>query len=245
MCPSVLDSISSCIGSASTEITSLIAPTCILKFKVAVSVILTRTCSMVAVLNPLRVASTLYEPGGSNGTMYRPSPCVAVVLTCPVAVLNLVTSLRQEGTTFTPHGAHCQLKTPSGAFLVDTHPALVLQEWPVSTGMRVEQIILREIRMRLKAPFETSFGVTQDRRILLVEAVVDGVSGWGEVTTVESPSYNSETTETAWHVISDFIAPRIIGRDLNKAADAASLLSPIRGHQMAKAGVENALWDAE
>ena len=111
--------------------------------------------------------------------------------------------------------------------------------------MIIEKIELREIRMRLKAPFETSFGVTQDRRILLVEAVVDGVSGWGEVTTVESPSYNSETTETAWHVISDFIVPRIIGRDLNKAADAASLLSPIRGHQMAKAGVENALWDAE
>ena len=111
--------------------------------------------------------------------------------------------------------------------------------------MIIEKIELREIRMRLKAPFETSFGITQDRRILLVEAVVDGVSGWGEVTTVESPSYNSETTETAWHVISDFIVPRIIGRDLNKAADAASLLSPIRGHQMAKAGVENALWDAE
>jgi o-succinylbenzoate synthase len=111
--------------------------------------------------------------------------------------------------------------------------------------MVIEKIELREIRMRLKAPFETSFGVTQDRRILLVEAVVDGVSGWGEVTTVESPSYNSETTETAWHVISDFIVSRIIGRDLNKAADAASLLSPIRGHQMAKAGVENALWDAE
>jgi O-succinylbenzoate synthase len=111
--------------------------------------------------------------------------------------------------------------------------------------MKIEMIVLREIRMRLKAPFETSFGVTQDRRILLVEAVADGASGWGEVTTVESPSYNSETTDTAWHIISDFIVPRLIGRDLNKAADAATLLSAIRGHQMAKAGVENALWDAE
>src|SRR5882762_1727232 len=101
--------------------------------------------------------------------------------------------------------------------------------------MTIEQIVLREIRMRLKAPFETSFGVTQDRRILLVEVVADGVSGWGEVTTVESPSYNSETTDTAWHIISDSIAPRLVGRNLNKAADAAALLSAIRGHQMAKA----------
>ena len=111
--------------------------------------------------------------------------------------------------------------------------------------MTIETIVLREIRMRLKAPFETSFGVTQDRRILLVEVIMDGLSGWGEVTTIESPSYNSETTDTAWHIISDFIAPQLIGKSLSKASDAAALLSAIRGHQMAKAGVENALWDAE
>ncbi len=111
--------------------------------------------------------------------------------------------------------------------------------------MTIEEIVLREIRMRLRAPFETSFGVTQDRRILLLEVVVDGVSGWGEVTTIESPSYNSETTDTAWHVISDFIVPRLIGKNVTRAAEAAPLLAAIRGHQMAKAGVENALWDAE
>jgi len=111
--------------------------------------------------------------------------------------------------------------------------------------MTIETIILREIRMRLTAPFETSFGVIQDRRILLVEAVVDGVSGWGEVTTFESPSYNSETTDTAWHIISEFIAPKLIGKDLRTALDVAPLLSAIRGHQMAKAAVENAVWHAE
>jgi o-succinylbenzoate synthase len=111
--------------------------------------------------------------------------------------------------------------------------------------MTIEEIVLREIRMRLRAPFETSFGVTQDRRILLLEVVVDGISGWGEVTTIESPSYNSETTDTAWHVISEFIVPRLIGRSLTRAAEAAPVLAAIRGHQMAKAGVENALWDAE
>jgi len=111
--------------------------------------------------------------------------------------------------------------------------------------MTIETIVLREIRMRLKAPFETSFGVTQDRRILLVEVIMDGLSGWGEVTTIESPYYNSETTDTAWHIISDFIAPQLIGKSLSKASDAAALLSAIRGHQMAKAAVENALWDAE
>ncbi len=99
--------------------------------------------------------------------------------------------------------------------------------------------------MRLKAPFETSFGVTQDRRIVLVEVIADGVSGWGEVTTIEAPSYNSETTDTAWHIISDFIAPLLVGKDLPNGTDVPQLLAAIRGHQMAKAGIENAIWDAE
>ena len=78
--------------------------------------------------------------------------------------------------------------------------------------MKIEQITLREIHMRLKAPFETSFGVTQDRRILLVEVIADGITGWGEITAIETPSYNSETTDTAWHIVSDFIAPVLVGQ---------------------------------
>ena len=111
--------------------------------------------------------------------------------------------------------------------------------------MKIEAITLREIHMRLNAPFETSFGVMQDRRILLVEVIADGVRGWGEVTAMETPSYNSETTETAWHVISDFIAPAILGRRIERASEFAVATGHIRGHEMAKAGVENAIWDAE
>lgn len=111
--------------------------------------------------------------------------------------------------------------------------------------MKIEAVTLREIRMRLKAPFETSFGVMQDRRILLIEVIADGVAGWGEVTAMETPSYNSETTETAWHVISDFVAPAIVGRTLERASEFAVFTGHIRGHEMAKAGVENAIWDSE
>jgi len=111
--------------------------------------------------------------------------------------------------------------------------------------MKIESVTLHELRMSLNAPFETSFGVTQDRRILLVQVCADGLSGWGEITTIESPSYNSETTDTAWHIVSDFIAPQVIGRSVSRAEEIAGLLSGIRGHYMAKAGVENALWDIE
>jgi O-succinylbenzoate synthase len=111
--------------------------------------------------------------------------------------------------------------------------------------MKIESIALREIHIRLKSPFETSFGTVQDRRIILVEAIADGVSGWGEVTCGETPAYNSETTDTAWHVISDFIAPFVVGKNLAHASEFPPMMTHIRGHEMAKSGVENALWDAE
>ena len=110
--------------------------------------------------------------------------------------------------------------------------------------MKIESIALREIHMKLKAPFETSFGTVQNRRILLVEVVADGASGWGEVTAAETPAYNAETTDTAWHVISDFIAPSVVGRSVAEASELPPLMARIRGHEMAKSGVENALWDA-
>src|SRR5262249_43738338 len=103
----------------------------------------------------------------------------------------------------------------------------------------------RELRMRLLDPFETSFGVTQERRIIIVR-VSDGQHvGYGEVTAGEGPFYSHETTDTAWHILRDFIVPRVVGSELETAADFEPYVRPIRGHNMAKAGVETALWDLE
>ena len=111
--------------------------------------------------------------------------------------------------------------------------------------MKIESIVLREIHLRLKSPFETSFGTVQNRRILIVEVVADGVSGWGEVTAGETPSYNAETTDTAWHIICNFIGPLLQHRTLGHASEFQELVANIRGQEMAKSGVENALWDVE
>lgn len=111
--------------------------------------------------------------------------------------------------------------------------------------MKLRQITLREIHLRLLAPFETSFGKSDLRRILLLEANVDGVIGWGESTAGENPFYSYETVETAWHILRDHAWPMMKGRDFASAADVWDLLAPIRGHNMAKAALETAVWDAE
>src|ERR1700733_1732996 len=111
--------------------------------------------------------------------------------------------------------------------------------------MRFRKLTLREIRMMLLAPFETSFGKAEMRRILLVELDVDGVSGWGESTAGETPFYSYETVETAWHILRDHIWPIVRGKELASAYEVFDLLSPVRGHNMAKAGLEMAVWDAE
>lgn len=111
--------------------------------------------------------------------------------------------------------------------------------------MKIDEIILREIEMRLKGPFETSFGRISGRRIALLEVCCEGVSGWGEVTAAEGPFYNSETTDTAWTILCRFIAPLVLGKTIRTASEVMSLLEPVRGHEMAKAALETALWDVE
>ncbi len=111
--------------------------------------------------------------------------------------------------------------------------------------MRLQQIVMREIRMPLVTPFETSFGSVSERQIVLVEAVADGVSGWGEVVAGETPFYAPETTQTAWHILRDFIWPILKDTEFQSSSEVWGLLARIRGHNMAKAGLEAALWDAE
>jgi len=109
----------------------------------------------------------------------------------------------------------------------------------------IKQIELRELRMRLLHPFETSFGSTQDRHVIVVKVTDGSTAGWGEVTAAEGPFYSYETWETAWHVLRDFIAHRVVGKEIGEASDFDSLVRGIRGHNMAKAGLETAIWDLE
>lgn len=111
--------------------------------------------------------------------------------------------------------------------------------------MLLRKVTLREIHMPLVSPFETSFGRTTLRRILLVEADADGVVGWGECVAGESPYYAPETVETAWLILRDFIWPALRGREFAAAADVWGMLTQIRGHNMAKGGLEAAIWDCE
>ncbi len=111
--------------------------------------------------------------------------------------------------------------------------------------MKIDAITLREIRMPLVHFFETSFGRTTERRILLITVHGEGTEGWGECTAGEDPFYCEESIETAWYVIAQYFAPALLGRALEKAADCVPLFARVRGHRMAKGAVENALWDAE
>jgi len=111
--------------------------------------------------------------------------------------------------------------------------------------MKVEAITLRELHVPLVNFFETSFGRIYSRSIVLVSLECDGVTGWGECVAGEDPFYSAEWKETAWPTIKHYLGPAILGRNLNTAADCVPLFSQVRGHRMAKAALENALWDAE
>ncbi len=111
--------------------------------------------------------------------------------------------------------------------------------------MKIDRITLRRIRMPLVHFFETSFGRTYEREIIIVEVASEGLSGWGEVTCGEKPFYNEEWTGGAWILLRDFVAPRILGHEFSSAADVAARTAHIRGHLMTRGGVEAAIWDLQ
>src|SRR5438045_2775914 len=111
--------------------------------------------------------------------------------------------------------------------------------------MYIESITMHELHMPLVHFFETSFGRTTERRVLLVELKLDGISAWGECVAGEHPFYSEESFETAWYAITEYFAPAIVGKTLEHGRDAAPLFGRVRGHRMAKAALENALWEAQ
>src|SRR5256714_1451967 len=112
--------------------------------------------------------------------------------------------------------------------------------------MNIRQIEMREIRLRLVHFFETSFGRTIERRIMLVRvADRDGAEGWGECTAGEGPFYCEEWVDSAWEAVRGFLARMVLGHEVEGAADVGGLMKPVRGNRMAKAAIETACWDLE
>ena len=109
--------------------------------------------------------------------------------------------------------------------------------------MKIEAITLHHISMPLVAPFETSFGRETDRQCVLITLQAEGLTGYGECVATRDPGYNYETAGTAWHILKDFVSPLILGKDIKDALDFQDKAAGIRGHHLAKAGVEMALWD--
>ncbi|WP_158751835.1 o-succinylbenzoate synthase [Acidobacterium sp. S8] len=111
--------------------------------------------------------------------------------------------------------------------------------------MKIEAITLREIRMPLVKPFQTSFGTTTDRRILLVEIKGEGLTGWGECVAGEHPYFSDETIDTAWIVSLQELVPALANGDPEHGGKCPTIFRQVRGHRMAKAALENAVWDLE
>lgn len=109
--------------------------------------------------------------------------------------------------------------------------------------MKIERATLREIPLRLKEFFEISSGGSQDRRVVLLQVEGDGLEGWSECVAAADPSYAYETADTAWHVLTEYLLPAIVGRDFDGPEDVLSPVGWVRGHGMAKAAVEMAAWD--
>lgn len=109
--------------------------------------------------------------------------------------------------------------------------------------MIIERVNLYHLRMRLQAPFETSFGRIESRDCVLIEVLSEGLIGYGECVADRDPGYSYETTQTAWYILSDYLIPAVLCQNLKTPIDFQDKVKHVRGHNMAKAGFELALWD--
>ncbi len=109
--------------------------------------------------------------------------------------------------------------------------------------IKIDALHMREINLPLAYPFETSFGVTTDRRVLLIEIESEGLTAWGECVAGEHPYFSDEMIDTAWIVTETELAPRLLEAEIDGGGDCPDVFRQVRGHRMAKAALENAVWD--
>lgn len=110
--------------------------------------------------------------------------------------------------------------------------------------MKITEITIRHLQMKLKAPFTTSFGTFTNKDFLLLEARdEDGTVGWGESVAFHAPWYNEETLKTNWHMLEDFLIPLILNKEISHPDEVNEIFEPIRKNNMAKSTIEGAVWD--
>lgn len=109
--------------------------------------------------------------------------------------------------------------------------------------MKIERIDLYHIRQRLVSPFVTSFGRQEERDCLILALHSEGLTGYGECVANHDPGYSYETTRTAWHILTDFLIPAVLGKELEEPEEVQGWLTFVRGHPLAKATLDQAAWD--
>ena len=109
--------------------------------------------------------------------------------------------------------------------------------------MNIEDVALYYLRMPLVSPFETSFGRSETRDCILIEIRADGLIGYGECAADYDPGYSSETAGTSWYILQEFLIPLVLGKPFSSPTGFQNAFDQVRGHLMAKAGLEMALWD--
>jgi o-succinylbenzoate synthase len=110
-------------------------------------------------------------------------------------------------------------------------------------ALKIERVELFHISQPLVSPFVTSFGPQQQRDCLILATYAEGVTGWGECVATNDPGYSYETVQTAWHILADFLIPALRDWSFAEPEELPGRLTFVRGHPLAKAALEQALWD--
>lgn len=108
---------------------------------------------------------------------------------------------------------------------------------------QIDSMELFVVKLPLVEAFETSLAIETHKEAILLKLNSEGINGWGECVASPEPFFSSETNETALHIIRSFLLPLISKMNNFSLDEVLKAFERIRGHNMAKATVENALLD--
>jgi O-succinylbenzoate synthase len=111
--------------------------------------------------------------------------------------------------------------------------------------MKLDRIDIIHTAIPLNQTFRTSFGAITEQHSIVVKIYGEGTVAYGEACPFFAPVYSYECISTMKAIISEFIAPSVLGQEFNGPTEYMQIVDAIKGHNHAKAAVETALWELE
>jgi len=108
--------------------------------------------------------------------------------------------------------------------------------------MIIDRVDIHHVQIPLSLPYETSYQKNNCLYKIILKVFTKDATVFSECVCKDIPLSTYETPGTVRTIIKHFILPAVMGKQINGPEDFWAYAGHFKGHNMAEAGVENAIW---